>query len=305
MELRNTTEFLEVGCDYITATTTAPRSASSLDAFGGWVVEEEGARGEKVRPWRFSQYHGLTTGSASFGRRPDGGIIRFSSRVADEYWQQAKSLATNVSRLDVQATVVGPRNPTETLNTHLKEVRYASRSRGKKVVFKYHGGPNGLESMDVGSRTSDRYLRIYDKHVQSGLDHYKGAVRYEIEFKNRLAWEQATFLEGVEAYEAWIRKWIFELATVRSLQLVRERWLSPLADGSLTGNSSRSPPRLGRLDKKLSWARFCLRGMVQEFKAVGRLGELLEALGVDQDVVLVQHELWTSRSVHNREEIVS
>lgn len=282
----NSTEFKEIGVDYITATAAGPRRERTLEEFGSWIVEEEVSKGEVCKPWRFSAYRGLSVPSAAYGRREDGGILRLSKHCAAEHWQQATSLATNVSRLDVQCTVVGPLGPTEQLRRHLKEAKGATRGKGKELQLKYFGGRHGIESLALGSRSSDRYLRVYDKFAESELEAYRNCLRYEVEFKNGLAWDRANLLDSSALYQRYIIAWVFELAHVRALRLDRATWLSSMTDSSLTGISRRPLADSGRLQNKLSWARFGVRPMVQEFIKAGRLHEIIDALGLTDHVDL-------------------
>src|SRR5829696_6782177 len=114
---------LDSGIDYITATARGRNTESSLSAFGRFIVNEQIQRGEKVRNFYFSGYRGSVAGSASYGVRHDGSVIRLSSGVAKEYWAQVYHLCTNVSRLDLQVTVRPAEGPIERLTQHHAEMQ--------------------------------------------------------------------------------------------------------------------------------------------------------------------------------------
>lgn len=46
----------------------------------------------------------------------------------------------------------------------------------------------GGATIYFGQRVSHKFGRIYDKHAESGLDHYKKCLRFEMELKGKLAW---------------------------------------------------------------------------------------------------------------------
>lgn len=50
----------------------------------------------------------------------------------------------------------------------------------------WHGG----STMQIGSRASARYMRIYDKHAESPREYPKGAWRWEIEMKREASEQQ-------------------------------------------------------------------------------------------------------------------
>lgn len=284
-------EFREVDVDYVTATTVQGYSDSSLDSFGRFIVNQQIERGEKERPFRFSGYRGWAAGSAATGRRRDGAIVRLSGHAAQQHWQQVVSLASNVSRIDVQVTCWSMDGPTMLLRKHRNESLRARRGKGKPVELPFWGDARGLTALAFGSRSSDRYLRAYDKHAESGLDHYQNCLRYEIEFKNRLAWDKAQVLDGSERWQTYIVQWVLEFASVRGLRLPAEFRRTTSADCGLTGIRARPLDQEGTLHRNLQWLRFGVRPTAQKFIAAGRLGEFLEALGIEDHVKLDQPEL--------------
>jgi hypothetical protein len=278
-------EFLEVGCDYITATTKARASESSLDAFGRYCVTEQMAQGEKERPWRFSGYRGLLAGSASYGRRPDGAIVRLSSIVAAEHWPQVLHLATNVSRLDVQVTVKPPVEPHERLGAHLKELRMARRGKGKPLRVQYWGEAHGLTAVASGSRASARYLRVYDKGAQSELVHYQGCLRYEGEYHNDLAHALALSIDSSEDAQRSMRDEILAFAVTRSLALSWSQGSLPKAFASARYSLAMNQLLpAARVSKRLQWLHVNIRPAVRSLVESGKLREVLDALGL-ADVV--------------------
>jgi hypothetical protein len=283
--------FYEIGIDYITATTMVRYSPTSLDSFGRHLVDEQVKQGEKLRDFRSHGYYGRAAGQVSYGRRSDGAVVRLSGKCAFENWEQCVSLATNVSRLDVQATVTPDGGPTLRLERHHAEALNSPRGRGKQAQLKYWGGPTGIESLALGSRQSDRYLRIYNKGIQSGLVQYDGTLRYEIEFKNKLAWEKAQLLDSSDQQHRYIVAWIYEMACVRGIRLAGATWRTSLADRLRTGECPNLPHHRSRNDKRIWWLANSVKPSVVELVHAGRLDETLEALGLSDLVIIRQQEL--------------
>lgn len=178
---------VDSGIDYITAVYKGPRTDNDLASFGRFIVGEQRKQGEKEGNFHFSGYRGLSCGSASFGVRWDSQIVRLSSSCAKEHWNQAYNLATNVTRLDLQITVLPPEGPQARLAKHHRELLRARRGRGRARKFKFWYGPNGPESAIFNSRKSDVFNRCYDKGLESGYEEFAGTLRYESELKRSVA----------------------------------------------------------------------------------------------------------------------
>jgi hypothetical protein len=178
---------VDSGIDYITAVYKGPRSDSDLASFGRFIVGEQRQLGEKESNFHFSGYRGLSCGSASFGVRWDSQIVRLSSSCAKEHWNQAYNLASNVTRLDLQITVLPPEGPQARLAKHHREMLRGKRGRGRARKFKFWYGPNGPESAIFNSRKSDIFNRAYDKGLESGYEEFAGTLRYESELKRSVA----------------------------------------------------------------------------------------------------------------------
>lgn len=215
----NTDEVIDVEIDYITATSHARSHSSNFAAFASWMVAEEVSRGCKDSSWRATGYHGRHAGGTAFGVGAQGSIVRASSHCAREHWRQLLTLADNVTRLDVQVTVRPVAGPTATLSRHHKELLKAPRSRGKEVKFHAWYGPTGIESIEIGRRVSDRFGRVYDKGLQSGLPEWLGCLRYEVELHRHLALRTALLLDSQELDQAAMVHQVHSFMSVRGLRV--------------------------------------------------------------------------------------
>lgn len=215
----NPDEVIDVEIDYITATSHQRSATNGLASFGSWMVAEEVQRGCKDSSWRATGYHGRHAGGTAFGVGAQGCIVRASSRCAREHWRQLLTLADNVTRLDVQVTVRPVAGPTATLSRHHKELLKAPRGRGKEVKFHAWYGPAGIESIEIGKRVSDRFGRVYDKGLQSGLVEWQGCLRYEVELHRHLALRTALLLDSQEQDQAEMLSQVHTFMSVRGLRL--------------------------------------------------------------------------------------
>jgi len=285
--------------DYITATFVGRHTESSLQGFGKFLVQQEVERGEKWREFRFSGYRGEQCGSAAFGVRPDSCVIRLSSKVAAEHWNQAYSLCTNVTRLDVQVTSKPHCGPQKTLLKFHKQLRRKIRGRGRPASFKFWYGPAGPEAAILGKRCSEWFGRIYDKGIESRLPEYEGHLRHEAEVKGDAAKGLASQLDQHESVETLIMEVVHKFVTNRGLRCLqwssgklatlgdyrsREVRLSENWDvGNLSVFSGRDPQVLlgtGRQRRRAIWLTNSVKPAVQELLALGQEEIVLKALGL-------------------------
>lgn len=277
--------FLEVGVDYITATSHQRNPADSLYSFGRWMVSEEASNGCKSGDWRASGYRGFRAGRACVGIGRQGCIVRASGESASEYWNQLYHVADNITRLDLQVTTHNGRVAPDRIRKHHAETKRAACGRGRPAAFKCFYGPNGAETLVLGSRASDRYCRIYDKGLESGEQRYRDAVRYELELKRDAALNMAGYLDSQENDQALmvaeVHKFLCNRGTHsgfyncncrRFVDCVHElRQSSAL---SVTGRQ-----RAPELTRVLKWLRVCVSPSVTRLRGAGLDSEVCAALG--------------------------
>ncbi len=287
MSSQQINEILEVGIDYITATQSGPPSTSSLASFGTYLVGEEESRGHTRRAYRASGYQGTHAGGAATGRRYDGAIVRLSGPTAAEHWEQVVSMSTNVSRLDVQVTLCPGEGVKQRLLKHIREIKTRPKGEGRPFKWHLHSGPEGPECLELNRRISDRFGRIYDKHLQSGLDCYRGALRYEIELKRKVAWASAKHFDGAMDHELLMlaeiinllrsRRCLLSIAGVNS-RFVKERTLQFQARVRACADVNL---------RLLNWLEFQIKPSVQKLIAAGYCDEVQASLGISSGP-----ELW-------------
>ena len=184
----------EVGCDYITTTTHEIDPGASFVPFGRYLLAVELEKGAKGRTTRASGYHTTVAGPVALGRRADGCILRISGATAHEHWNQIVDFGGNITRFDVQVTVSSSVSASDRMLRVWNQNRGWTSGEGRRSKVKKIVGPTGIESMYVGNRQSERFLRIYDKWLESGDAHYERCLRWELELKGELALAYASQL---------------------------------------------------------------------------------------------------------------
>jgi DNA relaxase NicK len=142
-------------------------------------------------------------------------------------------------------------------------------------------GRNGAEIMRVASRQSERYLRIYDKGLDSGDEWYRGALRVELELKGDAAIAYVNELCTKENEQE------FFYATIATFLLVRLeiaasadnlRWSA--LERTLCSNQ---PPCADVCNTTLSWLANSVQPSIDRLRRAGKLKQALETLGITRD----------------------
>lgn len=252
-----------------------------------------------MREFRFSGYRGSMAGQAAYGWRYDSQLVRLSGACAQEHWAQCATLASNVTRLDVQATVLPAVGPTQRLADHHDEILTRERRRGRQPKFKFWYGPSGPEACSLGRRKSDFFCRIYDKFLESGFAEFAGALRYELELKRRPALQTSALLDQEDFEAGRICDLVHQFASDHGCRLPEffcdrrgSSWVAPLREirDSLKASADHSrtpaPSETGILidssfqRRRAQWLANCVRPSVQRLVELGHAEDVLDALGL-------------------------
>jgi len=295
----------EVSIDYITATSACGPTTRNLCAFAKWLVSQEVQEGCRARPWSNTGYRGTVAGSIAYGVSQQGGIVRASNQVSREHWGQLLSLADNVTRLDLQVTLRPLAGTTATLRRHHRELLKAPRQRGKPIKFKVYYGPDGPEGIHIGRRVSDRFGRVYDKGLESGLPEYQGYLRYEVELHRKVAYGMAQFLDSQELDQRAMLHYVHTFFTVRGLS-TSGTWHIPMDPAVFLHGAQdcELPPAVNRsrpeVVKALRWLHNSVRPCVERLTALGLAEEVQRALGVHSEIRMAHQfpDVLEKESVH-------
>lgn len=235
------------------------------------------AQGGEVheRPWQAFGYRGSTFGLVQMGEGVQGLLLQASQWAANDI--RAMGLPyDNISRADIAITVWYDSDPGAMVKG------FAQRSEGARgfagaagwKITHIEGYGNG-DTTYLGSRTSDTYVRIYDKGRESPEGgYYENALRYEVEYKGRAA---GAVWEG-ESREAPGRDWL----AAQVLQVLRRRGIFVALPGSISAPAvglRTAPP--SDTEKRLAWLRNQVRPSIDKLMADGvSLESVRQALGL-------------------------
>jgi len=212
------------GVDYVTMTANTPATILWLKRYADAQFAMLEADGFHVKPSKPMGYDGWQCGPVFGGARVDGYMLRVSGQAANEafgLWHED----IHITRLDVQATLKSIPGQPEwgKWSIAMAEANQSARPRrGGYPHARLEDGRGKGDTVKVGSRTSDRYGRLYDKEMESLSPEYEGCWRYEIEYKGDYAVMAARHLRAASSLTsaagalalAEYRNWQFDVPGV-------------------------------------------------------------------------------------------
>lgn len=264
---------MESQLDWLTATCSAAGDQMAFLRLGESLVEQEHERGNTRRLFAQLGYRGSHAGRASYGCRADGSIISLSGDLAATAFDGVYPIATHVSRVDVAVTVVlNP--PVLDIETECFDgARLAPAHEGRDAATTLIRNRDGSASFMLGKRSSERFLRVYNKDIESGEARYRGAHRYEVELKAHQAGEVARCVHLAADRPGWVQSFVHAHCTSRGVLPV----FASVGDASLVPGFRRQTD----IDGSLRWITASVAPSVRRILAANRATDLVAALGLD------------------------
>lgn len=167
-------------CDYLTLTTFTKNMSLSL-------LFANATQNTKTKKHKMESYTGLTGNNTFYGQRTQNNKTHYMMRCWGEFATDMLMMSDNLlvkcTRIDLQITIpITPAYNSRSLYDHLSNKEREWKWRRKNVSIIQSG--DGLDTIYIGSRSSDRFYRIYVKPDSSGKPAY---IRFEVEFKKEFA----------------------------------------------------------------------------------------------------------------------
>lgn len=182
------------GVDWLTCTAIRHDEEKPLYTLALELIESEKDAGNEVRKFSLAGYHGYGAGGARYGVRADSVILQLSGECARLNWKRAYDASRNVSRLDVQTTVAfDEAQPYIVKTLHRDALDHKSkggRPSNRTLITSTTTG----DTLLIGKRQSDVYLRAYDKGIEQKIADAGVLLRYEAELKRERALRTAARL---------------------------------------------------------------------------------------------------------------
>lgn len=204
---------LTVAVDWLTVTTSeAEKSATLIHNLFSTVGVSQIIQGIS-RPWHFCGYHGKAFDGLRYGLRGDDeAIVILSGKAAATYWSKVAPTRGKCTRIDLAVTCA-----LEQADYNVGQRAYLDASSafaGKSsVVYNSRGG----STCYIGSRTSQKFARLYDKGAEEGMQ--PGELwRYEIELKKPLSEVAVDHLLRAKDPAGWIAQYVWMIFTGRGIK---------------------------------------------------------------------------------------
>jgi len=266
-----TDSLIGLGCDYVTVTATEAAVSSPLRMLASDIYYHQSHSGNESRPWSMAGFRGWRCGGIEIGVRGDEAIVRASGAVSELHWKKLVAVASNVTRFDVQATVRMASSVTRRISACQRAAqRDAERYKGKRIV-RWVADNQGGYTLYLGSRQSLVFGRIYDKYAKSKLDHYRNAVRYEVQFQHDAARTLATVLERCGDTSPRFAAHCQGFFRSRGVPLE----IAPADGATISCSRTRSDN-----EKNLAWLQKAVRPCVQRLMDAGEGERVMRALGL-------------------------
>lgn len=269
---RTNWDLVEVGVDWLTATYTHGRPSAAIAVLADRWQRDRSQDGFDLKPWAWNGYRGSVVDGVTWGTRDDGSILRLSGKFARQHFLAATSFATNVSRIDLQLTAYNSSWPTGlATSVNLGVAGHPAVISGQTQTTITRHTPSG-ETLNIGSRSSNRFFRIYDKAAESGGEYEVGTWRYEIEYKADRAYRLAKRLErGITNDQ--------EILELLSAAFAEYNVITPIVSKPM-GWKERDIARTTDDQRRLEWLRTCIRPCVVRMHEAFSADVLAEALGL-------------------------
>lgn len=265
---------IESAIDYITLTTKTQKATAEMLQKANLFLLQEERFGNIVEQWSMSGFHGVKCGSLQLGERGYEGIVRLSSSTAAEHWWEFYQVAESVTRVDVQETYRMASSPTEWIVRASRRAQRWSKEHNKSLTVTLWRSNDGGCTLYLGQRSSERYSRIYNKHIESKLDHYERCIRFETEFKGESARVVCRALTDGSLVQSRIHGCLLKTIAGRGVSLPG----SPESVTPISVHRTRSD-----IDRVLQWMTKSLRPSVRLVLESGRLDEMILALGLTSE----------------------
>lgn len=268
-----TSKVVESRVDWLTATSDHEHKANELLYAGMEVIHRRGNIADPVRDWYWQGYRGASIPGCSAGWRVDGSCVRMSGEVAGGEWRELVSLAGRVSRLDVAVTCTVDGSLSDLADHAYRASLQHRAGPGRKVESTHIRNSKGGSTAYIGRRISERFLRCYNKHVESKGLYPKGTWRYEVEFKRDLASAAAELLAQAADVTREVQRCVESEFTRAGIFLP---W-DVDAESHPVISYRREP---STKERQLAWLQSSISPLVERLSTVAREEEILRALGV-------------------------
>jgi len=277
------TSVLESAIDWLSLSVAPDADGDRVEAHMASLLQREQRAGAQLRPWILAGAVGFAAGRVRYGRAKRGLILQLSGQLADDHADHLIPLAATLTRLDVAVTV----------KTQEPDPAHGRRQYAA-AIDNYHEHPHsarpwqvsdgdGGHTVYLGTRNSDRLLRIYDKCAEAAsrndkeqVAKYQNCWRYELELHDAYANPTALFLAGATNRSALIEDELRRYLWSHSLHVPWDGTPNPTHPGGFRRRSD--------LDSRLEWIGRTVAPTIRELVTLIGRDAVMDALGLSTSI---------------------
>lgn len=271
MKFPESTQVRECGVDWITLTAKDHTLAGTLTDVGTQLLEECRALGDEVSPFNWKGFEGWCVRGVEVATRYDCSMVRLHGREANDHWTKLSPHAQNCSRIDLQTTLSVEGEEVDHLLARIHRAVQRKKLHGKKLQWHYRRDSSRGNTVEVGRRPSQKFGRIYNKHFESKLDHYRGCARLEAELKGDEAYRVWRSLSRSPRAMLWTAGYLHTFFSDRAVEFGIPREFCHLIE---------CLPQARDSERKLEWLRKSVRPSVIKWIRSHDVAQVVEALGL-------------------------
>lgn len=275
--MENTGVVRESQLDWLTSEAHSAARNLDLEAFAVTVLREREAADNRVSPFRLNGYIGWHCGRISYGTRDAAGLLQLSGELAEEHFATLVPIADHFSRLDLAVTVDTGLSDPDLGQLHYLEACEHRDSHPKAALPWQVQDADGGYTLYLGKRTSDFFLRVYNKEAESiaagdtiSARQYARCWRYELELKGGASRAITEPLHTATDRTQYVRNFLYQ-------HLTQHGMMPPFAP---TGEVRKLAGLRRRSDRisRLNWLATSVRPTVRWLIETGNAQDVLDAL---------------------------
>jgi len=263
---------VDVGCDYITLTSSGDELCELLLTYAAMLEEEHKSQGAIGKEWRALGYRGWQIGPIRYGVRKEAeAILMVSGNDAKSAAELFRKTKLKVTRVDFQVTIeLNPPSP-KFVYAWYKVFNDTKEVDPTTPYYKYISSPTG-DTLYINRRTGSTQLRMYDKSLDLNCDVNGTFVRFEVEYKQ----QAAEF-----AYRRWCSEyigdeWVLEVVGAE----YQKRGVNVAFDSRTGGSAIEKGQQITTVDGTISWLKRCVSPVIMRLIDAGYSDEVYDVLRI-------------------------
>lgn len=207
------------GIDYLTLTTVSRETKLRMMRYYNGIVVDDHRLGYEAKPGGAFGFYGSRTRHALYAHKDDRSMLQVTGKAA----QRSVILVApgdNCTRLDVQFTIyVGEENVQRYLSDQASRAAAPRVIRGKRPDVTQVLKNGSCQTVYIGSRKSEIFVRLYDKYAESKDDCFRGCVRLECEFKGATSKALWAYMAREGVGTMWLLRILLQVLEERGVDI--------------------------------------------------------------------------------------